>query len=336
MSKIQNLSYMLLLIVLPFFLGNYVNADRLSEFYSSYNGSALPWTHEQFDDSANKFSFAIVSDLNGGERKGVFDVAVSQLTLLRPDFVITVGDLIDGEPELLDISEIHRSWQGFESRIASLQAPLFFVPGNNDLTNPVMKKAWGERFGPSYYHFIYKNVLFLVLNSEDFSDDELNKLNKKIAVAPLKKMSITEVRSGQISEEQKNYFVDVINQNKNVRHTFLFMHKPLWELEDRKGIADLYEALEGRPYTMINGHMHRYSYRKRNNGDHLTLATTGGGGPAETEGYFDHITLVTMVGDEVPAIANIKLEGILDKTGNIPGHIAPVCLSHGANCQAMN
>ena len=32
---------------------------------------------------------------------------------------------------------------------------------------------------------------------------------------------------------------------------------------------------------------------------------------------FDHVTLVTMT-DEGPSIANLKLEGILDKTGHIP------------------
>ena len=61
----------------------------------------LPWTNENFDASKNKFTFAIFSDLAGGEREGIFEVAVEQLNLLRPEFVINVGDLID------DLSLIH-------------------------------------------------------------------------------------------------------------------------------------------------------------------------------------------------------------------------------------
>ena len=30
-----------------------------------------------------------------------------------------------------------------------------------------MNAAWAEELGRSYYHFVYRDVLFLVLNSED-------------------------------------------------------------------------------------------------------------------------------------------------------------------------
>ena len=40
-----------------------------------------PWTHESFDNAEDKFSFALFSDLTGGEREGIFEVAVEQLRL---------------------------------------------------------------------------------------------------------------------------------------------------------------------------------------------------------------------------------------------------------------
>ena len=45
--------------------------------------------------------------------------------------------------------------------------PFFYVPGNHDVTNPEMEKIWEEKFGRRYYHFVYNDVLFLILNSDD-------------------------------------------------------------------------------------------------------------------------------------------------------------------------
>jgi len=40
--------------------------------------------------------------LTGGERERIFEIAVAQLALLRPEFIINVGDLIEGGTEDLD------------------------------------------------------------------------------------------------------------------------------------------------------------------------------------------------------------------------------------------
>ena len=48
-----------------------------------------------------------------------------------------------------------------------LEMPFFRTPGNHDIANEVAQEVWRERHGATYYHFVYKNVLFLVLDSED-------------------------------------------------------------------------------------------------------------------------------------------------------------------------
>ncbi len=124
-----------------------------------------PWSHERFDDEPGKFTFAIFSDLTGGEREGVYAVATEQLRLLRPELVIGVGDLIEGGVE--DRAQLHAEWDSFDARSSRSVAPLFYVPGNHDLTNPAQWDVWEARYGPRYYHFVYKDVLFLVLDTED-------------------------------------------------------------------------------------------------------------------------------------------------------------------------
>ena len=92
-----------------------------------------PWLHFEFDTGPDKFTFAIISDLNGGEREGVFRTAVAQLNLLRPEFILTVGDLIDGGTE--DRDQLKKEWDSFDERASKLSAPLFHVGGNHDLTH---------------------------------------------------------------------------------------------------------------------------------------------------------------------------------------------------------
>ncbi len=53
----------------------------------------------EFRDDPDNFQFAIISDLTGSYRPGIFDDAVKKLNLLEPEFVMSVGDLIQGYTE---------------------------------------------------------------------------------------------------------------------------------------------------------------------------------------------------------------------------------------------
>jgi hypothetical protein len=123
--------------------------------------------------------------------------------------------------------------------------------------------------------------------------------------------------TGEIGVAQSEYFEMVIAENPNVRWTFLFFHKPVWKRDQSGNFARIEKALEGKKFTVVNGHFHEYAYAERNGNDYIMLGTTGGGQNAKKENAFDHITLVAMLADG-PSWANIKLEGILDKTAKIP------------------
>ena len=58
-----------------------------------------PWTKLELDQGADAFRFAVVSDRTGGHRPGVFSRAVRMINLLQPEFVMSVGDLIEGYSE---------------------------------------------------------------------------------------------------------------------------------------------------------------------------------------------------------------------------------------------
>jgi len=140
-----------------------------------------------------------------------------------------------------------------------------------------------------------------------------------------------ERRTGEISDEQSSYFEKVIQDHPDVSWTMLFMHKPVWMREDDHGMQRIESALSDMAYTVINGHFHAYSHTIKNSRDYIILGTTGGGQNADNENSFDHISLVTMTG-EGPSIANLRLDGIINKEGKIPANGKDLCFQ-ASNCK---
>lgn len=331
-------------------LSNYSLAQETTRFETEIPDSPRPWMHEGFDTGEDRFTFAVFSDLEGGNRSRVFDVAIAQLSLLKPELILNVGDLIAGPSD--NPEELHALWDSFDERTAKAQAPVFYVGGNHDFGNDsdsgeVSQRVWAERYGPTYYSFKYKDVLFLVINTQDGAptaerSQELAPMQQEtrrlisegaqISDAPF--FYTHEMRGGFISDDQTDYFLNAISDNQDVRWTFLFMHKAPWEEGGDENFSAIEDALASRPYTVFHGHEHSYQYLERKGRDYIRLATTGGGQPLSyhkstisdrVEGRsVDQVALVTVDNSGVD-IANLLLSGILDKTGHIPLKGDDVC-----------
>ena len=251
-----------------------------------------PWTHLDLRNDPDHFQFAIVADRTGGHREGVFADAVGKLNLLQPEFVMSVGDLIEGYTE--NRETLAAEWDEFDGFVDALDMPFFYLPGNHDISNEVMAEVWAERLGRAWYSFVYRDVLFVCLNSEDGE-------------------------ASHVGPEQRAWLAEVLDDHRDARWTLVFVHKPLWnyvregEMLDT-GWAEVEELLRGRRHTVFAGHFHRYTKHVRNDSRYIVLATTGGGsslaGPIY--GQFDHVVWVTMTGDG-PRIANLMLDGIWDE-----------------------
>ena len=303
------------------------NQEPTPKFQHDIKEGPTPWTSESFELEEEDFTFAIISDLNGGEREGVYSTAVSQLNRLDPTFVLSVGDLIDGGTE--DSLQLAKEWDSFDARTSKLNMPFFYLGGNHDLTNPRMREFWKNRFGPRYYHFVYEDVLFLMMDSEDYTEKRMLEIYHARAEAlkiingdiegiyeESEYFNMPERRLGGMSEDQLLYFKNVLNQYPSVKWTFVLMHKPLWRREDDKGLGQLEAVLSDRNYTVLNGHLHSFSHRIRNNMDYMILGTTGGSQALGDSLAFDHVTLVRMA--QKPIITHLKMDGILNEMGKIP------------------
>jgi len=249
-----------------------------------------PWTERPIINDPANFQFAIMSDRTGGRRGDVFAKAVDKVNLLQPEFVICVGDLIKGYTK--DTAVLNSEYDEFDDIANRLDMRFFRVVGNHDISNNAMTKLYRERYGYPYYHFVYKNVLFMVINTED-------------------------PPSKGISNEQVKYMSKALADNPDVRWTFVFMHKPFFVEEAKHphpGWMKIEDQLKGRPHSVFAGHWHEYAKYTKHDQSYIRLATTGGGSDLRgiEQGEFDHIMWVTMT-DDGPVIANLMVDGIHDE-----------------------
>jgi len=276
-----------LLITFLVFLHLTALSQDVEFFKSDVETLKKPWTNLDFYNDPRNFQFAIVSDNNGGSRFGIFDDAVGKLNMMMPEFVLSVGDLIQGYTE--DTASIRQQWNDFNMKLEKLTMPFFYLPGNHDITNQVMQKEWEKRYGRRYYQFLYKDVLFLILDSND--DDDHN-----------------------LTEEQTAFAIDAIQSHANARWIFVLMHHPIWKYDTGGRFEQIENALKGKGHTVIAGHEHTYQQIERKGTNYYVLATTGAGSALRGNrfGEFDHIVWVTMK-DNGPVMTNLRLDGMLSQ-----------------------
>jgi len=295
---------------------------------------AKPWTGAEFQNNPDNFQFVVIGDRTGGANvEGTFAIAINQLNLLRPEFVINVGDIIEGYSK--DTAKLNAEWDEVDGMLNKLDMPFFRTPGNHDIANDVAQEVWRQRHGATRYYFIYSDTLFVVLDSEDPPRGCPEGLDEKIALYnrlqvedPAKaKVLLAEFMADEsvvaglgnpvdFTDEQIAWLKDTLAQNTNTRWTFLFLHDPVWE-NPSDSFKTIQKLLKKRNHTFIAGHLHYYDYDNIDGHEHITMGPAGASFHHEGSGNVDHVMWVTMTEDG-PEIANIALKGVFDRKGLDP------------------
>lgn len=242
----------------------------------------MPIVERTFSKDPDKFTFSIIGDKTGGglNKWHIFDRSIDEINILKPDFAIMVGDLIQGDTS--DIKQLDAEWKEFWEHQSKLNIPFLPLPGNHDITNRVMYDYWMKHLGRTYSAFTYKNCLFLLLNTEEWHTN-------------------TGEWTNWFGEKQIKYVQSQLQRHADVRHTFVMLHRPLW-LQKHSGWEEIEEALGDRPYTVFAGHYHNLTLHNRNDRRYFVLGATGGGfTPQQVKEYgaFDHYSLVTVDNNDV-------------------------------------
>lgn len=295
---------------------------------------AKAYTHLKLKSNPSSFQFVIIGDRTGGANvEGTFKLAIDQLNLLQPEFVINVGDMIEGYSD--DAAELNAEWEEVDGLLKTLEMPFFRTPGNHDIANRTAQQVWRNRYGSTYYYFVYKNVLFVVLDSEDPPREAPEGIKEKIGLYnrlqtedPAKaKAMLAEFMSDEavvaalgkpveFSDNQVTFLKDVLAKYSKVEWTFLFMHEPAWE-NPSESFKSIQQLLKDQKHTFFGGHLHYYDYDNLAGREHITMGPAGASFHKDGPGNVDHIMWVTMT-ESGPRMANIALKGIFDRKGLDP------------------
>ncbi len=144
---------------------------------------------------------------------------------------------------------LNSEWDDLDALTKPMASPMFYCAGNHELTTQgqyigyerddtrddngkdFSVEVWEERYGRQYYHFVYRNVLFLIANTEDPPHDHM-------------------------SAAQNAYFDKVLATYGpgDVRWTFLIQHQP----PKNSGLGEIEDKLSGRNHTTFHGHDHSW------------------------------------------------------------------------------
>ena len=281
MSILSYISKITISCLLVFGLGEMAMSQQTNGFRYNLQDDQLPWSITPVI-SGESYRFLVLGDLTGGEVPGVFDYAIDRINELAPDFVITVGDIVEGYTTSRE--EATAQWDIFENSLSKLEMPFFVTAGNHDITNEMLADEWKKRWGYLYYSFYAGKNLFIVMNYYE--------------------------KDG-FSTEQVEYVISRLDAHQQGDPVFLIIHDALWKLEKRKGFTKLKDAFNRHDITFFCGHEHRYQHRIINGQTHYMLAGLASGGLRGQElGEFYNLMQVNVNKDQI-RIANIDLKGLL-------------------------
>ena len=228
----------------------------------------------------DEFSFVVIGDRTGSgpDSWKVFSRALSETNRLRPEFVVMIGDVIEGGGG--SSFQIEAKWNEAKSHLDSLKVPLFIIPGNHDIWDRASYDVWKQVIGETYSAFSYANCRFVFLNSEE----------------------IHGTGEAGFGTRQLNFIKNQIHRHKQSKQIFFFVHQPIWIFSGplKSQWEEIESLLAGIQYSVIAGHLHVLGSTIRNGQRHLLVGPTGGEmrlprNPAL--GLFHHITRFSVEGD---------------------------------------
>lgn len=266
--------------------------DR-SRFYTNRSSEiTLPLPSEE-----DAFFFVVYGDRTGGPDEGVSILkdAVRDTNLIEPDFVMTVGDLIQGynttDPWMNQMTE-------YKGIMDELLCPWFPVAGNHDVYWRGDGKPEGEHessyemhFGPLWYAFEHKDCMFIILYSDEGNPETGSK-------------SFREPANQRMSDEQFTWLKSMLERGSESQHIFISLHHPRWL---KGGYGDDWDKVHtelvkaGNVSAVFAGHIHNMRYDPKDGIDYIALATVGGhqGGAVPQAGMLHHYNIVTVRKDQV-------------------------------------
>ncbi len=200
-------------------------------------------------ESKNDFRFSILGDRTGDADAQIYERVWQEMGQFSPDFVINVGDTIQGGNDATAEAE----WRALHSVWDKYKRPQYFTPGNHDIWSAASRRTFEKQTGhPAFYGFNYQGAHFTVLDNS---------------------------QTENLSEEQMGFLDRDLAANKDRDPKFVFFHKPFWlvPVMFKSSEFPFHQLIKkyGVRYV-ISGHGHQYKRLEQDGIVYIEAGSSGG------------------------------------------------------------
>ena len=240
-------------------------ATRALLLLAAIAGAANQNVAAQGPAGRDSFSFAVIGHVRGGEQGGynyLVDELIQQLRQQRPDLIFLTGDMIWGDYNSAPVRRavIETDWSRLDSAFATVGVPVYRVPGNHDINDPVTRDVYFARYGKPPQIVSYGNARFLLLNSSyvPAGDSLLARRRPYIGGVP-------------IDSAQIEFVKRALADSAASQHNFVLLHHVLWWADDAEWWRRVHPALVGKVRAVFAGDYGpmKFSHESRDSIDYI-------------------------------------------------------------------
>jgi predicted phosphodiesterase len=199
----------------------------------------------------DNFCFVVLGDRTNTPNAKAYEMVLRDVERIRPDFVVTVGDFINGYK---DSAGTVRDWDETLPALKLLTCPIYLAPGNHDITTPDVRGLFIQKTGRNpYYSFDYQNSHFIIMDN-----------------------SLVE-SADKLDPDQMKWLEKDLKGLKNKQGIYIFMHKPFWAAGVGQGKPDkLHDLFKKYKVTAVfTGHWHSYASETYDGIRYVVMGSSG-------------------------------------------------------------
>jgi hypothetical protein len=216
------------------------------------------------DQDEGSFSFVVLGHVRGdnnGQKGVLFDELLTEIDDLKPDLIFLTGDMIWGDVHqpLADKEAVKKDWKRLDAALEKFGVPVYRVPGNHDIHDPVTRDIYFSRYGELPQAVTFHNSRFILLNSTFVPEGDRPVLHKP-------------TRTKRLVTKQIDFIRKELSQRKHYEHVFLFMHHILWWPEQASWWQNVHPLLvESNVRAVISGDFGpmKFSHMSRDGIDYI-------------------------------------------------------------------
>lgn len=226
---------------------------------------------------------AVISDLNGNYGSTVYDnpvhEAVKTLATLKPDLVLSTGDLVAGQSKNLTSKDVLAMWDAFHKAVTlpleTAGLPFAATPGNHDASQYLPFSSERKEF---------VNQMSLHKPNLVYVSDEFYPLRYAFVMGDALFISLDATADIAMDQAQMTWVEKVLSDNNSFPVKIIYGHFPIVPFAQKrendyfKNYADIEAMFKQYNVTLyLSGHHHAYYPGKRDTLRVVSTSCLGGG-----------------------------------------------------------